>query len=220
MKKNRRILFLGVLALLLAVPLMLLLKDFSREAVVSPLLFAAWLVDFFFKILPQAIIWLLFLSVGILVAVKSIVAPHNPESRQALADKTYLSRVMVWEKWIRLSAQGDFSRWNLARHLADLVVKTMAYSGQVEPEKIRRQLRQGSLQAQPEIQAYLRAALLSKIPVGPNWFGRLKRFIVRKGLIFNANTDQSESSVLELDPELIIQYLEQQLEVTNEHRNH
>jgi len=205
---RRRLLLLGLI-LLLAAPLMLVLRDFAREAIVVPLLYVLWLGRLLFRSIPQPLLWSLFLTLVLFVAVRSLGKRGGSVGGMREAEAESPGRVRVWARRIQLAARGDYSRWRLAHYLRKLILDVLGHRERLTPEQLKRRLGTGEVHAPPAVQAYLRAGLMP-MPSGP--IGLLSRLRQRLRL-------RARPSPLDPDLESAVQFLENQLEVPHDRRN-
>lgn len=205
---RRRLLLLGLI-LLLAAPLMLVLRDFAREAIVVPLLYVLWLGRLLFQSIPQPLLWSLFLTLVLFVAVRSLGKRERPARGTRETEAESPGRVRVWARRVQLAARGDYSRWRLAHYLRKLILDVLAHRERLTPEQLKRRLGTGEVGAPPAVQAYLRAGLMP-MPSGP--LGLLSR--LRQQL-----RSRARISPLDADLESAVQFLENQLEVSHDRRN-
>lgn len=206
MSRRNRLLFLA-LVLLLAVPLMLLLRSFVREAIAVPLLRILWVGQILFQSIPQPLLWALLLTIVLLLAMRSLVRRRKPAQETDRAETVYPGRVRTLTKWLQHIDKGYYFKRRLAQHLVELTAEALAVRERQALGQIRRRLE--SLDAPPEIQAYLQAGLK---PVSPQPVGFLSKLARRLRL-------STQPSPLDLDPERAIQFLEDQMEVGYDHRN-
>jgi hypothetical protein len=204
-RTRKRLLLLGLI-LLLAAPLVLVLRGFVREAVVVPLLYVLWIGRLLFRSIPQSLLWALLLAVALLLATRSLVERKKRlrETRGAEAERT--GRVGLWARRIRLTARGDYSRWGLAQHLGKLALEVLAHQERLSARQTRRYLETGELDVPPEIRAYLHARFR---PTPPRPIGIFSRLMQRRRL-------GVQVSPLDVDPEAVVRFLEGQLEVQHE----
>jgi hypothetical protein len=206
--------------LLLVIPLMLLLRGVARSLIVIPVMYALWVADLVLTILPQPLFWILFLFLVLRIAFRSLMVSKLSKRQSSRSVIRYPGRVEFWARRIRLIEQGSYSKWGFARHLGNLTLDTLAYTERLEPEQIRERLQNDELELDPEIQAYLRAGLTARPPEAFGFlsgfrrrlFALISRLIPRGWQLTLSNTNAS----LDLNPEGLVQYLENQLEVPND----
>jgi hypothetical protein len=205
---RRRLLILGLI-LLMAAPLVLVLRNFAREAIVVPFLYVLWLGRLLFRSIPQPLLWSLFLALALSVAARSLGGRERPARGMREVQAESPGRVRVWARRIQLAARGDYSRWRLAHDLRKLTLDVLAHRERLTPEQFKRRLGTGEVHAPPAVQAYLRAGLMP-MPSGPiGLFSRLRQQL----------RSRAQTSPLDPDLESAVQFLESQLEVPHDRRN-
>jgi len=203
---RKRLLLIAAIVLL-SIPLVLLLRDFAREVLLVQAYRIIWTVRILFDTLPQVPLWFFFLLIVAAIAARSVVKRHEPEPPPSENVAEREGQTPVLARWLDRAAKGEYFRWSLERHVADLSLEVMAYRQRIAPEEMRQQLREGSQDAPPEIQAYLqtRNKPAYSLPARP-----LSRF---------RNDPASNERSRPPDPalEAVVQFLEDQMEV---HRDH
>ncbi len=191
------------LALLLTILLALIISGTIGEALVVPLLFLWWAMQVLYESIPQALLWGAFVLLAVLLVAKSFPrssASLLPARSQAIAT----GRVAEWSRWLRDSGRDDHSRWRLAQRLAQVAADLLAFREQSTPQEISRRLEQGTLDVPPQLRAYLRAG---GMPYWPKPRPRF-RFFER------AAQDTAQADPLAIDPQLVIDYLEETMQHT------
>jgi hypothetical protein len=187
--------------LLLTVILALALPDLTREAIVVPIWYAIWIGQLLFHAIPQAILWALLFTIALVVAVRSLLKRSQFEEEPEI-EPICTGQVHVLLRWIQ-SQEGDYFKHCLAQHLGRLTLETLAYRERLTLMEIRPLMR--SLDAPPEVRAYLQAGL-TPLPSRPG--GLLSRLLHGLGL-------RRATSPLDLHPEVVVQFVERQLGVTH-----
>jgi hypothetical protein len=190
------------LALLLTGLLALIINGTIGELVVVPLLFLWWAAQVLYQSIPQALLWAVFVLIAMLLVAKSFPwssAPIPPVEPQAVAQ----GRVADWSRWLGASSRDDHSRWRLAQRLSQLAVETLAFREQCPPQEIGRRLDNGTLDIPPQLRAYLRAG---RAPYWPK--SKQRRRFGRPA------QDTAHAEPLAIDPQLVIDYLEDTLQHT------
>ena len=216
---GKRLLAMLPWILLLAVPLMLMLRGLARSLIVIPIMYAFWVGDLILTILPQPLFWILFLFLVLRIAFRSLLVSKISRPKSSEPPIRYPGRVEFWARRIRLTEQGNYSKWGFARHLGNLTLDTLAYTERLESAQIRERLQNDELELDPEVQAYLRAGLTARPPEAFGLLSGLRRrlFILICRLIPSGWHLQSNTAFsLDLNPEGLVQYLENQLEVPND----
>lgn len=178
-----------IISLLLAFILYLLVEDFLRTVIIGPLLYVIWFVSLIVESLPQGVIWAGFILVMLFIAFASLGGGKVEQPPASQPPWKYSGQV---QKWARLLDHKDkFTRWRLATELKRLTRKLLSPSDDLETN---------NTQDHPElptaINSYFEAQQPTKTPFW-DW-------------INNKNDERSEDA-LDLDPEVVIQYLEEQL---------
>jgi hypothetical protein len=189
--------------LLLTVTLALALPDLTQEAVVVPIWYVIWIGQLLFHAIPQSLLWALLFAIALVVAVRSLLKHPQFEEKPEI-EPIYTGQVRVLLRWIQHHEERDYFKQRLAQHLGRLTLETLAHQRRLTLGEIRWHL--GSLDAPPEIQAYLEAGLT---PMPPRPDGLLSRLLHGLGL-------RRVTSPLDLDPEIVVQFAERQLGTTHQ----
>ncbi len=201
MRKRSRL--VGII-LLLAIPLMLVLQDFAREMIAVPLLYVFWFGNLIFQSIPQSILWALFMAVAILISLKSFAKRPKPDRAEHAPQSDNPGQVSFWAQRLHMKTPGGYYEWSLARHLGKLILEVLAYNRRQSPGQIREKMEAGALDTPPEIQAYLKVGIKGM----PTSFSNS---ILR--LFFRSRSGRKTRYSLGLDPEHVVKFLENQLEV-------
>jgi hypothetical protein len=199
---RKRLWFLGLI-LVLAIPLVWVLKDFAREAIATPLLYVLWIGDLFFQSIPQVLFWTLFLASALIVAGRSLIRGKKPAQQEREVETVRKGQVQVLTRWLHLAAQEDYFEWRLARHLGELTSAVLAQRERTAIARTRQHLRDGELDLPSEVQDYLQTGLTVTFSKSGSPFSRLL-------LRLRSRTHTTE---LDPGPENVVQFLENQLEV-------
>lgn len=201
--------YLGVvgLILLLAIPLVLLFRDFTREVLMVEILYIVWRLRILFESLPQIPLWTLFLIVVLFIAFRSLIKRQQPSpaSREAKVERQ--GPVYALSRGIERSATGAYFKWRLARRLRTLVVEVSAYQHRISSEQTKQSLDEGTLEAPPEVQAYLQTGLTPIYTLSAGLLARLWQRL----------SPGAWDAAVDPDLEQVVQFLETQLEVQHDH---
>jgi hypothetical protein len=107
---------------------------------------------------------------------------------------------------INRTSEGYYFKWRLAQHLLGLTLEALAHGERTSPNMVRERLKSGGLDAPSEIEDYLLAGMTPILSTRSNLITRLKDAIIPTHQI----------TPLDLDPERVIQFLEDQLEIEYE----
>jgi hypothetical protein len=202
--RNRLLLGLTGFTLLVAALLAVVLKDWLRETVAPALLYTLWVGYLVFRSIPQSALWATFLALALLVALGSLRRGKKALPKLEEIQGDHPGRVQALTAWIGKTAQGDYFRWRFARYLEDLSVQVLAHRERLTPEQVRDRLGAAALGVPPEIRAYLLAGRKQMAPMPGPILLRLSR-LLRPG---------GQTSPLHLDTERVVQFLEDQLEIS------
>jgi hypothetical protein len=191
---KKRLLPLGII-LLAAILLAPFIRNFIREIIVIPLLYVLWIGRIVFDTIPQVYFWGCFLMIALLMASVSLLKKSKFQSSSHEVKTVPLGRVEMWAHLIRQATQEGYYQWRLAQPLRDLILETLAHEGRLTSKQIKQRLRNDQLDLPPEIGAYLLASFRSLSYLSA------PRFRFRS---------HRPASPLDLDPELLVQFLEDQ----------
>jgi hypothetical protein len=200
MKKS--LLWIGLI-LLFAAPLVIVLHGFARKVIVVPLMYIFWAGHHIFQSIPQSILWALFLAIAILTSLKSLVKPQKPNDIVKDVEKENLGQVSLWAERFHMK-----NEWTISRYLKELVVTALAYNRQQSHKKIREDIESGELDTSSEIQALLKLGF-KRIPESSH------RSFLR--YLFRPRSRKKIALSLEFEPEKVVKFLENQLEIENEY---
>jgi len=133
-----------------------------------------------------------------LIIVNSFPIKLESKTKSKLVENKPLNRVDQWSNWIFQSKQSEYFRWRLSHHLAELFTELQMEKKRLTPQQIRSLLEKGENNIQPEIRDYL----LTGLKPYPYQQNKLPKSFLRF-----KNLDSS----LEIDPELVINYLESEI---------
>lgn len=170
------------------------LRGLMRENIVAPLAYLVWVGHLIFLSIPQAGIWVVFILITLIIALRSLIKKQKLPPPAPRPVKGRVKRIASWAKIIRQKDEDYYYRWQLAQQLQKLTVDALAIVERVECGEIRRRLEHGAIaDMSPQILAYLQAGVTS--------FAYLADKKPRFGFV-------KPASPLDLDPALVIQYLE------------
>lgn len=194
------------LILLISIPLAIILSEFTREVLLSFLLRLSWFARLYMDSLPQPILWAVFISIAIVIAARSLLKRRSTPEVTSEAARLRMGRVHNLMQAISRTSEGLYFKWRLAQHLLGLTLEMLAHQERTSQDRVRERLKSGGLDAPSEIEAYLLAGLTPVLSTRSNLITRLKQAIMPTHRI----------SPLDLDPERVIQFLENQMEIDHE----
>lgn len=182
------------------------MQGVARASFVMPLLYAAWLADLFFRSVPGWLWWAWFLVIALVLAARSLRTRAGADLVERGDRRLTEGVIHGWIARIQSAGQGDYFRWRLARDLAELGLQFLAYRDRGDLGQRDRSQYVELLNAPPEIQAYLRTGLTA-----PPWQPQDLRS--RLARLWRPTT---KDSPLEIEPAVIAQFLEGQLETEHD----
>ena len=193
-----------IIMLTCSVGLAFWMHDFVRDVIVRPMLLFGWLVTMAYNSLSDFLLWSLFLCIGGIIALRSLVG--GPRRTQSNRDGEVMAggAVSDWSRLVEHAAQSGYSRWQLSQSLCRLSWHLLQDDRSKRFRDIEAGLRGQTLSLPPDIQAYFEAGMSTYQPVP-----KLKQ---RLGLA-------SDSAALSLDPSHVIDYLEARLDPLIEERS-
>jgi hypothetical protein len=151
-----------------------------------------------YNALPQALWWGIFLLMLTVVAIRSLRLEPSRPSRTVRALEKQTSRIGTWRQMVSGMKNGNYSRWLLAREIADLTISVIAHQQRVTRLQARQMLKNGEVDLPGDISEYIQLGLDS-----PS---------VRQYTDFLAYMRSGrQSRTLDMDPEIIINYLEEKI---------
>lgn len=187
-KKNIKPYIPLILSLLLALVLFFIVEDFIKTVIIKPLLYVFWFLSLIVQSIPQEAIWIGFILGLLFFSFVSLV--KEKPSRLSARSRSLTRNLSPIDKWVRLfeNAQiSSWSKWRLSQELKRLTWDLLAPTMGVEDKRMDL----ADLNLPSEISAFFE----TRQP-----YNRRLNEMVEK-------TDPA----LELDPELVIQYLEERL---------
>jgi hypothetical protein len=203
---RQRLLLIGFI-LLAAIPLVLLLRDFTRDVLLAEVLLFVWSVRVIVGSLPQLPIWLLFVILVFFIAVAALLGPRRPEPDTPRAGEPWPGQVGFLATRLRRVAKGEYFRWDLARYVSGLVLDVLAYRQRTTVAGLRHRLRTGDLEVPPAIDAYLRAGQSPIYTLSASLASRIRRLF----------SPVASTPSIERDIEKAITFMEDQLEARHDY---
>jgi hypothetical protein len=195
------------LILLLTALLVFSLYGVMHEALSPWLAHVYGTIQTYYRTIPQPVLWLVCIGLGILIAVRSLL-PNERWSLEEKAPPASRGRVQTLRLWIRRAAIEIYFDRRLARHLGKLALEIQAYTSghKVAPGPMRQRL--DGLDLPPHVREYLKTGLDPMTASRPasqqlSWLAGLFR-------------PPEVQSAPDVDLEEIVRLLEDQLEVRHD----
>ena len=181
-----------IFSLMSELVLFFLVDDFVREVLIKPILWLVWFLSLLIRSIPQGIFWVGFILFMLIITLSSLVGREKADFRSKRQSTRKLGNVEKWARLIEFSKTSSYSKWRLSQRLRRLSQKILSPNNDHNP------FANGVSDLEPpdEIRSYFEAQQ-------PSGYSILDRF---KPDAASSNGD------LNLDPEVVIQYLEKSLD--------
>jgi len=190
-------LFPLAVALTITIILIFLVQDFVREVIVAPLLYIFWISTLVVRSLPQAIFWIIFVLIGLVLALGSLGSGRTKRTGAMRAAPTSMGPVASWYRLIGRSQKQEFARWRLARELSQLYWSMLAPEDSYKSGFSLRSLERLDPNLPPQVAEYLVAGHQPHQPGVGRW-----RTAISKG----------QAAALDIDTNQVVEHLEALLE--------
>lgn len=195
------------LALLLAIPLLLLVVNQRQEVIATTLWYIMWLGNLVQKAVPQHAYWVLFVLVALAIAVASLVRRKAHGERSSSETSDHLGRVQQLAQVVRGADRSLYLKWQLARLLGWLVLDSTDYRLPADNDGgVLARFLEDERHASPEVRDYLVAGLDRWPYERTGCITRIKQLLRVRAPV----------GALDLDPEEAIRFLEDQLEISHD----
>jgi hypothetical protein len=193
---------LGLLVLWLVV-------QWARGTLAGLVWFVVWYLNLVLRGFHQALFWGLFLALAVAIALLTLARGARFHRRAAARAAPAPGPVQQLARSIRLTRQGHYFKWSLGRDLGALVVEALDGEEGLDQEAKRKLLERADRSMPPEVRAYVDAAMWGTYAEQAEPRARWLRFLPKP----------RPPSPLDLDPAVVAEYLERQLEVANDRRH-
>lgn len=218
----RRGLILAGVLLALALPLMFLLEDFIRDAIILPLAYLAWIVSTVLGALPEGCLLLPVVSLAAFLAVRSLQRRQEPTHTSRAPSRTTIGLTGVWLERIEHVVAGSYSRERLDHYLGQFVTSVIGYENRMTPREALRAIESGEVRIPDNVRRHVYAAFQSGVAPRQKWPTRVWKAIRRTLKGRRAVAVPVAEIMARVDPALT--YVEQELrivrgEAESEHRS-
>lgn len=191
------------LTLLAATTLILafLVEDFVREVVVVPVLYAGWFFWLTLTNLPQWTFWVLLTLVAALLAIRSLSGEKRQAVKRAEPPPSANGPVNSWMQRLTLASDQPSNKWRISRDLGRFYWETNFPEEPFHVQQYVARLSAPDTKIPVEIRNYFLAGTERPQAVHSFWFFR---------------RPPPSPSALDLDPEIVVEFLENQLSPEHE----
>lgn len=180
-----------IFSTLLGLVLFFLVNDFVREVLIKPILWLVWFLSLLIRSIPQGVFWVVFILIMLIITLSGLLGGGRKVSRTRKRPYRKLGSVEKWARLLENARTSAYSKWRLSQQLRRLSLQILAPAN----DHARLANRLSSLGLPEEIGLYFEA----QQPSGYSFRER-----------FNLGATPP-SSDLNLDPEMVIQFLEESL---------
>ncbi len=185
------------IVLLITLVLAFLFNDFVRVVIVEPLFLLIWVVTTYLRNLPHFVYWVVFVMVTIIVLFRSlhlrISLPHR--ARRTVKLRPSRGYVAHWQNQLERADRQLYFRWQLAKSLARMSQQILTTTEPLHPDEANPTPAMLDT-LPPEIAAYFQSPPPRKPAARVRWYQR---------------QPENKNEALELDPEVVIAYLEKEM---------
>lgn len=186
-----------MVSLLVAGVLVLLVRDFLHQVIVTPILYVSWIATLTLGSFRQEFYWVAFIVVALVIATKSLARGNADKRTTRSARYSNRGPVATWFALVARSETQEFSRWRLAQALKRLAREILTPGGTFNLHNYETERERYVTDLPPEVEAYFEAPL--------PWSQRALAFWHR----FRAT---KRSTGLDLDPEMVVEFLESRVD--------
>jgi hypothetical protein len=207
-----------ILPIVILIILAFTYRNVLRSMVLVPLAYLIFIVRLIAGSIGQQTLWISFVVFSSIIAIISLAIRNEEQPEEAPIEHKYSTRLQVWLHSVGRKERSKYFQWNLAQDLSKLMIEAIAYRQGISHRQVVRRLEAGELDLPANITAYLQISQkpfmhtgLAKYDNG-NWFSRIWAAISRQIPIEKYTTQ----TPLDLEPEVIIHFLENYLELDSE----
>jgi len=183
------------ISLVIIVGLAYLLKDFLRDNLYVPIIDMVRFVSVLLQSMPQAFWWWLVLFILAIYAAWVFLTRRKSVPSSSQSGTRNLSRAMVWIQWIERSKRGDYSRWLLARQIAQLALQIIAHQEKQTVEWAKEEIISSRYQLPAGVEDFIRIGITT--PTFPQYTDLIRR-----------KSRKKERKPLEMKVDELIRFLE------------
>ena len=156
--KVKQILILTGILIALAIPLMFMLEDFVRDAIVVPLSYQAWLVSVVVGAMPHSYFLAAAIALIVYVALRSLHGKRADSQPSRAATRESEGHVKAWIERLELVNRGAYSKQRFDHHIGHFLLRLTAHEQRLSLRETIRRITAGDLDFPPELDPYLKQA--------------------------------------------------------------
>ena len=205
---GRALLFLAA-GLAIAIPLVLLAARWASGRLSTLVWYVIWYAGLLLGSVPEEVYWAIMVLLFVLLAALSLIRFRRARPVENGRFRPSAAPVRDLASLIAGSKEGHYCRWSLSQELGSLVVDAVEGHRPGPADLRRRWLAEERPGVPPPIQAYVREATWGSNRLEGPRLSLWRRLILR----------QQPGSALDIDPVTVVEFIEEQLEVFNDHRS-
>jgi len=175
--KLKRILFMAGFIAALGLPLMFLMENFIRDAVVTPVAYMAWVFGVVLDALPQSYLLAVIIAVAIYAAARSLSREPPPLKKQRLTSAPPEGTAAAWYRKLELTTKGAYSQQRIRQHIGQLILQVIAHEQRLRIREVAHRIETGEIEIPADLNVYIEAATQRGLPRARSLLSRLKSFI-------------------------------------------
>lgn len=168
----------GVL-LALALPLMFLLEDFVRDAIILPLAYLAWITSTVLGALPEGCLLLPVVGLAAFLAIRSLQRRQEPPHTATALSRTTVGLTGVWLERIQHVVKGSYSRERLDHYVGQLVTSVIGHENRMTPREALRAIENDEIKIPDLVRRHVYAAFQSGAAPRQKWPTRIWNTVLR-----------------------------------------
>lgn len=218
LRPTRRTLILTALllvTLLVEAYLFIFMREAVKETIILPLASMFFEFNRILRSIDQVVYWAILVVIGLLLLytfAAQVIGP--PTGRPAKFTSGWTnSRFRNWRHYLESFDNSNFASENLAFELSRLIANIYALHEELTPGQVLRLAEDGTLNLPPEIRELLRTRRFATIRPKQTWIDKLFR---RKR---SQQTKLAQHTPAHAEVEMIIAFIEQELEVSRDTEN-
>jgi hypothetical protein len=171
------------------------------QIVILPLAYVWWWLTLYYRLLPQAVIWILLIFIILFTTMRGLLLEIPWGWSRPLKKKKSQGPIESLAVLIQKSSEGNYYKWTIAQRLGRAARELLDQREGSQGRKKIMRFTDRNWDAPQEVSAYLEAGLNGTFADYP------KR-----------SWSRSPRTPLDVDPQQVIEYLESELENRNGHR--
>ena len=171
--RARSILILVGVLVALALPLMFLLENFIRDAIVLPLAYQAWLIGVIVGALPEGCLLMPVVGLATFLAVRSLQRRQERSTTEKPVRRAPMGAARMWYERVEHVAAGTYSRERLEHYVGQCLMSVVGYENRLSPREALRMIENGDIAVPGNVRSYVDAAFRGGAARKQTWLTRI-----------------------------------------------